>query len=50
MKECDSEFMYVYIYEYLCMWEVIFMGAVCAFMVVSVQFKLYADGSDYVCA
>ena len=31
MKECNSEFMCVSIYEYLRMWEVVFMCAVCVY-------------------
>ena len=46
MKECNSEFLCVY--EYLC---VTGNFHVCsgAFMVVSVQLKLYGNVSDYIC-
>lgn len=39
----------VYINEYCYIQEGIFMCSVCAFMVVSVQLKLYEDMSDCVC-
>ena len=46
MKECNTEFLCVY--EYLC---VTGNFHVCsgAFMVVSVQLKLYGNVSDYIC-
>ena len=49
MKQCNCEFVCVYINEYLYIQEGIFMCSVCAFMVVSVQLKLYEDLSDCVC-